>query len=137
MAPSLLWPQGQISPAEALQLAQQAPAILRSNAKAFSSPLSFLFSAPETTELWTMYENLLLSCLRTGDMLAAHQCLERLVIRFGNDNERVMALKGFVKEAEANSNDALDVVLKEYDAILAENGTNIVGNIQSLWPTVC
>jgi hypothetical protein len=49
------------------------------------------------------------------------------VARFGNDNERVMALKGLVKEAEANNNGALEKVLKEYEGILAENSTNIVG----------
>lgn len=71
------------------------------------------------------YENLLLSCLRTGDDQAARQCLTRLEARFGDDNERVMALKGLVKEAAADDNGALEKVLKEYDAILAENNTNI------------
>ena len=127
MAPSLLRPQGHFSPEEVLQLAQQAPEILRGNPKAFSSsPLSFLFTPPETPELWTIYENLLLSCLRVGDEQAAHQCLERLVIRFGDDNERIMAFKGLVKEADAKGDAGLDAVLKEYQAILAEDATNIV-----------
>ncbi|KAM0435092.1 hypothetical protein ACHAPT_003181 [Fusarium lateritium] len=126
MAPSLLQPQGHLSPAEALQLAQQAPTILKSSPRAFSaSPLASLFSATETADLWTIYENLLLSCLRTGDDEAAHQCLERLVLRFGDGNERVMALKGMVKEAEATSNNDLQQVLKEYEDILEEDGTNI------------
>lgn len=72
------------------------------------------------------YENLLLSCLRTGDEQAARKCLERLVARFGEDNERVMALNGLAKEAAADNDGALERVLKEYDAILAENNTNIV-----------
>lgn len=126
MAPSLLQPQGHLSPTEALQLAQQAPIILKSP-KAFSaSPLASLFSATETADLWTIYENLLLSCLRTGDDEAAHQVLERLVLRFGDQNERVMALKGLVKEAEAANNNDLAQVLKEYEDILEEDGTNIV-----------
>ncbi|KAF6845410.1 tetratricopeptide repeat domain-containing protein [Colletotrichum musicola] len=126
MAPSLVRPQGHLSPAEALELAQKAPAILRNNPKAFSSsPLVSLFSASETPEIWTIYENLLLACLRTGDGQAAHQCLERLVIRFGDDNERIMAFKGLVKEAEADNDGELVQILKEYETILGENATNI------------
>lgn len=127
MTSSLLRPQGHLSPAEALQLAQQAPTILRSNPKAVSaSPLQFLFSAPETADLWTIYENLLLTCLRTGDDDAAHQCLERLVLRFGDKNEHVMALKGLVKEAEAKDHNDLNKVLAEYDVLLEEDSANIV-----------
>ncbi|KAI9158777.1 kinetoplast-associated protein KAP [Paramyrothecium foliicola] len=126
MSGSLIQPAAHLSSAEALQLAQQAPTILRSNPKAISSsPLSFLFSATENAELWTIYENLLLTCLRTGDDDAAHQCLERLVLRFGDSNERVMALKGLVKEAQASNHSELEKVLKEYDAILKEDATNI------------
>ncbi|KAI5461094.1 hypothetical protein BGZ63DRAFT_357203 [Mariannaea sp. PMI_226] len=126
MAPSLERPQGHLSPAEALQLAQQAPSILRRNPKAFSaSPLSSLFTAPETAEIWIIYENLLLSCLRTANDESAHQCLERLVLRFGDKNERIMALKGLVKEAEASNNGELLTVLKEYESILQENQANI------------
>lgn len=127
MAPSLIRPQGHLSPAEALELAQKAPTILRNNPTAFSSsPLLSLFSASETPEIWTIYENLLLACLRTGDSQAAHQCLERLVIRFGNENERIMAFKGLVKEAEADNDGELAQVLKEYETILGQNATNIV-----------
>ncbi|KAK0376973.1 tetratricopeptide [Colletotrichum limetticola] len=126
MAPSLIRPQGHLSPAEALELAQRAPTILRNNPTAFSSsPLLSLFSASETPEIWTIYENLLLACLRTGDSQAAHQCLERLVIRFGNENERIMAFKGLVKEAEADNDGELAQVLKEYETILGQNATNI------------
>ncbi|KAF0331550.1 kinetoplast-associated protein KAP [Colletotrichum asianum] len=126
MAPSLVRPQGHLSPAEALELAQKAPTILRNNPKAFSSsPLVSLFSASETPEIWIIYENLLLACLRTGDGQAAHQCLERLVIRFGDDNERIMAFKGLVKEAEADNDGELVQVLKEYETILGQNATNI------------
>lgn len=85
-----------------------------------------MFSEKESPELWLKYENLLLSCLRTGDEQAAHQCLERLVTRFGDENERIMAFKGLLKEADAQNNGELDRILKEYDQILGENDTNIV-----------
>lgn len=127
MAPSLRHPPSYLSPAAALQLSQQAPAVLRSSPNSVSaSPLNLLFSNSGTADSWMQYENLLLSCLRTGDDQAARQCLTRLEARFGDDNERVMALKGLVKEAAADDNGALEKVLKEYDAILAENNTNIV-----------
>jgi len=71
--------------------------------------------------------------LRTGDEVSANQCLERLIDRFGEDNERVMALKGMVKEAEARANTELEAVLKEYDQLLSDNDTNIVGRPTSLW----
>ncbi|KAF5231398.1 hypothetical protein FANTH_13444 [Fusarium anthophilum] len=126
MVPSLTRPQGQLSPAEALHLAQQAPIILKGNPKAFSaSSLVSLFSAAETPELWMIYENLIITCLRTGDDDSAHLCLERLLLRFGDDNERVMALKGLIKEAEATSNSELQEVLKEYEDLLQQDGTNI------------
>ena len=134
MSPSLLLhPPGQLSPAAALYLSQQAPAVLQgSPTTVSSSPLSALFSAKETPELWLKYENLLLSCLRTGDEQAAHQCLERLVTRFGDDNERIMAFKGLLKEADAQNNGELDRILKEYEQILSENETNIVRQAPAL-----
>ncbi|KUI52760.1 TPR repeat protein oca3 [Cytospora mali] len=126
MAPSLLHPPSHLSPAQALELSQRAPTLLQNNPKAISSsPLVSLFSAPESTELWIIYENLLLSCLRTGDEGAAHECIERLVKRFGEDNERIMAFMGLVREAEATNNAELEKILKEYDEALAENNTNI------------
>ncbi|KAK4039441.1 hypothetical protein C8A01DRAFT_16585 [Parachaetomium inaequale] len=126
MAPSILHPPVQLSPAAALALSQQAPAILRSSPSTVSSsPLNTLLSGSEKPEQWLQYENLILSCLRTGDDQAAHACLRRLVARFGNDNERVQALRGLVKEAEAPDNGALENVLKEYNQILGENDANI------------
>ncbi|ROV87887.1 hypothetical protein VMCG_10291 [Cytospora schulzeri] len=126
MAPSLLHPPSHLSPAQALELSQRAPTLLRRNPKAISSsPLASLFSQPESTELWIIYENLLLSCLRTGDEEAAHECIERLVQRFGQDNERIMAFMGLVQEAEASNNADLEKILKEYDEVLAKNDTNI------------
>lgn len=128
MTSSLLRPPGHLSPATALQLSQQAPNIIKNSPGAVTaSAFSSLFSAPETPELWTIYENLLLSCLRTGDEESAHLCLGRLVNRFGDDNERVMALIGIMKEADATDDATLEVVLKEYEALLQENPTNTVG----------
>ncbi|KAI3396393.1 hypothetical protein diail_12201 [Diaporthe ilicicola] len=126
MAPSLLHPPSHLSPSQALELSQRAPAILQNSPRTISSsPLTSLFSSPENTELWITVENLLLSCLRTGDEKAAHECLERLILRFGDANERIMAFKGLQKEADAPDNAALEKVLKEYDGILAQNETNI------------
>ncbi|KOS17518.1 TPR repeat protein oca3 [Escovopsis weberi] len=123
---SIFRPQGSLSPAEALELAQQAPELLRKNPKAFSaSPFFLLFSAPETTELWTSYENLIIACLRTGKDNEAKQFLERLVLRFGGKDERVEALKGLVREAQATSDAELSAILKEYEDLLTENDTNI------------
>ncbi|KEZ39719.1 Tetratricopeptide repeat domain-containing protein [Scedosporium apiospermum] len=129
MTPSLLRPQAYLSNKEVLELAQQAPNILRNNPKAFStSPLVSLFTASETPELWMIYENLLIACLRTGDDQSAFEILERLIQRFGGENERIMALKGLAKEAKAANNAELEAILKEYDSLLsgqAESETNI------------
>lgn len=76
--------------------------------------------------MWITYENLLLSCLRTGDEESAQECIERLVKRFGPDNERISAFRGLVREAKATNDAELEAILKDYDEILAENNTNIV-----------
>ncbi|KAI0873633.1 tetratricopeptide [Hypoxylon argillaceum] len=126
MSSSLLHPPSHLPPATALRHSQQAPNILENSPGAIStSILQSVLSASETQELWTVYENLLLSCLRTGDDESAHQCLGRLVNRFGDDNERIMALKGLLKEATAADNAALDIVLQEYDQILQGNPPNV------------
>lgn len=127
MSPALVQPLGHLSPAEALELAEQAPKILQDNPKAIStSPLIALFSARETPELWTIYENLLISCLRVGNDEAARDCLDRLVLRFGADNERIMALEGLVKEAGADGKAELQAILEGYETILNANAANIV-----------
>ncbi|EFY97589.1 tetratricopeptide domain protein [Metarhizium robertsii] len=126
MAESLLQPVGSLSPAEALKLAQQAPEILRKNPKAFSaSPLSSLFSTRETADTWTIYENLMIACLQAGDDEAANECLERIVNRFGDSHDRVLALKGLVKEATASNNSELEKILEEYEALLQQNDASI------------
>jgi hypothetical protein len=111
----------------ALQLSQQAPALLQSKPSSISQySISSLFKEAESAELWTIYENLMLSCLRTGDEKSASQCLERLTARFGADNERVMALEGLFQEATAEDDAALRKLLARYEEILAEDSSNMV-----------
>ena len=117
MAPSLLYNPVKLPPSAALQLAQQAPVVLDS------------LSGTESVDQWATYENLLLSCLRTGDDEAAAKCMDKLEGRFGADNERIMALRGLLSEAQAQGNGELEAVLKQYDAILENDNTNIVGYI--------
>lgn len=127
MSSSLLHPPPHLPPSVALQLSQQAPSILRSTPSVISAySLNSLWSAAETPELWTTYENLMMSCLRTGDEPSAHLCLERLIERFGADNERLMALRGLFQEAIAPDDAALQQVLKQYDDILANDPVNMV-----------
>lgn len=75
----------------------------------------------------------MLSCLRTGDEEAANECIDRLVKRFGEDNERIMAFMGLVREAEASDNADLEKILKDYDEVLAQNDTNIVSALDTLF----
>ena len=124
---SLTNPPKHLPPQTALRLSQQAPRILASSPKtSLPYPLS-LFVSSETPELWTQYENLLLSCLRTGDDCSARQCLDRLIERFGEENERIMAFKGIYEEAVATNTQTLDKILKEYERALESDGTNVVG----------
>lgn len=126
MAHTLLHPVGDLSPAETLRLAQQAPEILRKNPRAFStSPLASLFTATENADTWTLYENLMVLCLRTGDDEAASECLERITIRFGDTHERVLALQGLYKEATAFDDAELQKILEEYNILLQENDANV------------
>ena len=68
----------------------------------------------------------MLSCLRAGDDKSAFLCLERLIQRFGNTNERVMGLQGIYQEAVATNENALENVLHGYDEALVEDPVNIV-----------
>jgi hypothetical protein len=127
MTSTLLHPPAHLLPSVALQLSQQAPIILQNPPTSISSySISSLYAPAETADLWTTYENLMQSCLRTGDEQSAHVCLERLTNRFGSENERVMALKGLFQEAIAEDDTALERVLEEYDSILARDQTNMV-----------
>ena len=127
MSSSLLHPPGHLSPAVALKLSQAAPSVLR-NAPSSSGTysISSLWTAAETPELWITYENLMLSCLRTGDEESAHLCLKRLTERFGDNNTRLMALHGLFQEAVAKDDAALKQVLEEYERVLANDPSNIV-----------
>jgi hypothetical protein len=127
MSSSILHPPAHLPPSVALQLSQQAPALL-STAPSSIAPysLSSVYAAPETPELWTTYENLMLSCLRTGDKHSARVCLDRLLSRFGESNERIMALQGLYREATAESDSDLQKVLTEYDSILKGDPGNMV-----------
>lgn len=126
MSSSVLHPPSHLPPSVALQLSQQAPALLANTPPSISpySVSSFL-AEPESPELWTTYENLMLSCLRTGDEQSAHKCLERLSNRFGYDNERLMALRGLYQEAMAQNDSELQKVLQEYNDILEADPSNM------------
>lgn len=127
MSSSLLHPPAHLPPAVALQLSQQAPSLLASKPSVISQySINSLFSEAESSELWTTYEHLMLSCLRTGDEKSATLCLERLIARFGAGNERLMALKGLFEEATAEDEIALQAILSNYENILAESSSNIV-----------
>lgn len=132
MSSSLLHPPANLSSAIALELSQSAPSVLRDAPSSIGSySLSSLWTAAETPELWTIYENLMLSCLRTGDEQSAHLCLKRLAERFGEDNERLMALRGLFQEALAKDDAALKQVSEEYERILKADPTNMVGSKES------
>mgnify|MGYP006868034310 CR=1 FL=1 len=106
----------------ALHLAQQAPAILgqESGSRVSSS------NSSETADYYALLEQLLLACLRTGDDQSAHTCLNRLSLRFGPSNERIMGLRGLYEEATAKDQSALERCLQEYDNTLAQSPVNVV-----------
>ncbi|KAI4248590.1 MAG: hypothetical protein LQ352_005898 [Teloschistes flavicans] len=114
----------QYSHAEAIKVSQQAGTYLQKNGSTRESTVLPYLSRLESSEQWKTHENLLYSCLRTGDDKNAHLCLERLAGRFGTKNERVMGLRGLYQEAMADSNSAIDQTLHEYEKILAEDNTN-------------
>ena len=110
----------------ALHLSQQAPALLQKQSSTLMVlPFSFRTSV-DSPEIWAFYENLFLSCLRTGDDKSAHMCLERLTDRFGASNERLMSLRGLYREAVAEDDSALTDILKDYEDVLKEALANTV-----------
>lgn len=113
----------QITPSLASQISRQAPDILRN-----TTPVKYLdfLIANESSDLWFTYEGLILTCLRTGDEKSAHTSLQRLIDRFGADNERVMALAGLYKEAVTRDDGELYSILEEYDSILLRDPTNML-----------
>ncbi|TGO24308.1 hypothetical protein BPAE_0106g00120 [Botrytis paeoniae] len=126
MSSALLHPPAHLPPALALQNSQQAPSILRNTPSSISSwSLSSIWTAAESPELWTTYENLLMSCLRTGDEKSAQLCIKRLQERFGVENERIMAMRGLLCEVNAEDNAALQKVLDGYEQNLSDNPNNM------------
>ena len=111
---------------EALSLSQKTTQYLQKYSSSnLPIPIPFL-SSSESVELWASYEKLLLSCLRTGDDKGAHMCLEKLIQRFGADNERVMGLRGLYQEAIADGDAALEKILQEYNQVLDGDSANTV-----------
>lgn len=126
MAADLLDPPGHLSPPETLKLSQQAARFFKSQASGLLQlpyPLSILTTS-ESPEKWQTYENLLVTCLKTGDDESAYICLQELLSRFGDDNERIQALGGLYREATAKNDAELNQVLKSYEDTLAEKPTN-------------
>lgn len=122
---NLLSPPTHIPPQTALALSQKAPLILsHPPTSSLPWPLSLLFSR-ETPEAWTIHENLFYSALRTGDETSARAILERLEARFGDQNERIITLRGIYNEATAQSNADLEKVFDGYEKILREDATNM------------
>lgn len=120
------------SNSEALALSQRAAQyLLNSPSSNTLIPIPIPFVSPaDSAESWATCERLLISCLRTGDDKAAHQCLEKLIGRFGATNERVMGLRGLYQEAVAEDQAALERILAEYDDVLAGDPANAV----CCWP---
>lgn len=115
------------SHSEAIEHAQMTPQFLNHNSTSLPlSPLSLL-TPPETSELWYVYEQLLVSCLQCGDDKSANMCLERLAGRFDSSNERVMGLKGMYDEAVAEDSRDLETILQNYRNTLSQRPTNGVG----------
>jgi hypothetical protein len=122
----MLIENGHSDSANALQLSQQANAVLSKPAPTTSFfPLS-LVAASETPDSWTDLERVFLACMRTGDDESAHLALERLAQRFGPHDERVMGLRGLYQEAEARNDDDLEKILGEYEDVLSEKPMNVV-----------
>ncbi|CAF9924720.1 MAG: hypothetical protein HETSPECPRED_005670 [Heterodermia speciosa] len=109
---------------EALSLSQQTAQYLQKYTPSRLPIPIPLLSSPESTDLWASYEKLLLSCLRTGDDKSAHECLEKLIQRFGATNERVMGLRGLYQEAIADGDTALEKILREYEEVLEGGSAN-------------
>lgn len=113
-------------PSSTLQLAQKAPILLSAAAPASQFFPLTLLEKPETPATWTEYERLFQACLRVGDDRSAHLCLERMTLRFGASDNRVMALRGMYQEAIANSIADLEAVLQSYEKILQADPMNVV-----------
>jgi hypothetical protein len=125
MSIDLAHPPPHTSHATALEISQVAPKFVKRWTKPAPWPLS-LFSRDATPEIWASYETLYLECLRTGDDKSARQILDKLVERFGDKNERVMAYQGMWEEATARTEKDLVRALQTYEEILQKNPANMV-----------
>ena len=114
------------SPGNALRLSQKAPLYLNAHNQHQIFPTFLRSYASDSSNHWFQYEQLVLTCLRTGDDKSAHLCLEQLTQRFGASNERIMALRGLYQEATATTEISLIGILQGYEKILAENPVNVV-----------
>jgi ER membrane protein complex subunit 2 len=114
------------TPGNALHLSQQAPLYLNNHGQQQIFPTFLSNHASDNSNQWSLHEQLLLTCLRTGDDKSAHLCLEKLTERFGRTNERIMALRGLYQEATAADEAALKSILQDYERILVENPVNVV-----------
>lgn len=113
-----------LSNSEALKLSEQVGQYLQTSLSSNTPiPIPFVLYA-ESPQSWHTYERLLVSCLRIGNDKAAHQCLEKLIERFGASNERVMGLRGLYQEAVAQDRPTLEGILTKYDEVLAEDPGN-------------
>ena len=110
----------------ALQKSQSAPKYLEQHSTTFRVSSTNISGSAESAELWNSYEQLLLSCLQTGDDKSARMCLERLSGRFKPSNERIMGLKGLYEEAIAPNTEDLERILREYETMLSRNPGNVV-----------
>jgi ER membrane protein complex subunit 2 len=113
-------------PSSTLHLSQKAPLLLSTAAPASRFFPLTLFDKPETPSTWTDYERLFQACLRAGDDKSAHLCLERLTLRFGASDKKVMGLRGMYQEAIASSTTDLEEILQSYEKILREDPMNVV-----------
>ena len=119
--------------AQALSMSQTAPQNLQRQTTSIQKASIFAgLINGESLDSWSKIENFLLSCLQTGDDKSALASLERLINRFGAENERVAALRGIYQEAVAEDDTALFKVLKDYETLMRDSPTNLV----ILYPTI-
>ncbi|KAF7514191.1 hypothetical protein GJ744_004516 [Endocarpon pusillum] len=118
-------PASQSDPSSTLQLSQKAPLLLSTATPASHFFPLTLLEKPETPATWTDYERLFQACLRAGDDKSAHLCLERLTMRFGASDSRVMGLRGMYQEAIATSTEDLERILRSYEKILRADPMNV------------
>ena len=131
MSVDLAHPPPNPSPEVALAISQLAPKFLKNAPKPASWPWSLLSSDPPA-ETWTSLETLYIQCLRTGDDKSAKDILDRLIARFGNKNEHIMAYQGMWEEAMAQNENDLKRVMQIYSKIFENDPSNFVGALSEL-----